>query len=583
MRIKGWSGLFVALLGANVIALGGAYAQVAPSIERVSIGESGQQVGPNALIASKIRVSFDGDRVLFGSFESLVSDDLNGADDGFVRIRSSQTTERVTLRADGSELSAPPFGLKVADMSSNGRFVVFTSFDDRVVEGDTNGTWDLFVRDVVTGETERVSLTSDGLSPTNNAPYSRATVSDDGNIVAFVSSAEDLVPRDTNRRDDVFVRDRAKGETIKLRAPGTPRWWGGIQPDITPDGRYVVYRAYESVYRADLWTGEYELVSTELDSRPGFDTDDARRPVISANGRFVAYEVAVGPGSLQVLLRDMTQERPVLVSAGPEGQFANGAAGNSSISADGRFIVFASVATDLGPDVGGINGSNIYLFDAIDGSMSLAISDEAGRPIVGAFGVPFISGDGSTVVFASGVSTLVDGDTNEAPDVFAVSLAAERCAGKIVTIAGSGEIMGTDGADVILASAGSDSIYAGGGDDIICSLEGGDVIDAGAGHDVIYAGSGNDVIYAGDGRDVVFAGKGDDIVNAGSGSDRAFGGPGTDIMRGNRGADRLGGGPGDDTLIGGPGNDTLAGGADIDTCRGSAGRDRYFLCEERQP
>jgi len=141
VRIKRWTGLLMTLLSANVISLGSAYAQVAPSIERVSVGESGQQVDSGALRVSEIRVSFDGDRVLFGSIESLVSGDLNGTGDGYVRIRSSKTTERVTLRADGSELMTLGSGLSVADMSSNGRFVVFSSFDDGVVEGDTNGTW----------------------------------------------------------------------------------------------------------------------------------------------------------------------------------------------------------------------------------------------------------------------------------------------------------------------------------------------------------------------------------------------------------------------------------------------------------
>ena len=96
------------------------------------------------------------------------------------------------------------------DMSSKGRFVVFSSFDDGVVEGDTNGTWDLFVRDVITGDTERVSLISNGVSPTNTGPYTLVTVSDDGNIVAFVSSAADLVPGDNNNRYDVFVREPAR-------------------------------------------------------------------------------------------------------------------------------------------------------------------------------------------------------------------------------------------------------------------------------------------------------------------------------------------------------------------------------------
>lgn len=584
MRIKKWLGLCVALLVAHVIALGGAYAQVAPSIERVSIGDNGQQVGPEAPTISKVRVSFDGDRVLFGSLVSLVSDDLNGTPDGFVRIRSLQTTERVTLRADGSEIMSSQSGLRVSDMSANGRFVTFSTRDDGVVSGDTNGAWDLFVRDVVTGETKLVSLTSNGLSPADADAIQTAAVSDDGNTVAFVSLAADLVPSDNNNRNDVFVRDLSTGETILLRAPGTPRWWGGDKPDITPDGRYVVFQAYESIYRADLWTGEYELVSVDL---PLVDLQlgsrlEYRSPSISADGRFVAYDLNVFRIQTQILRRDMTQEQPVLVSVGPDGSFTTGGGSAPSMSADGRFIAFASRATDLGPDVSG-DEFYIYLYDAVDGSISVASLDEDGKPISDFRGPIQISGDGSTVVFTSNTSDLVSGDTNGVPDVFAISLRTERCAGMLATIAGSGEIIGTDGDDVVLASAGPDTIDTGAGDDIICALGGGDIIDAGAGNDVIYAGSGNDTIYAGNGRDLVFGGKDDDIVNAGAGNDRAFGGPGIDIVRGNEGADRISGGAGDDTLIGGPGTDRLAGGADVDTCRGSAGSDRYFRCEERQP
>lgn len=292
-------------------------------------------------------MSFDGDRVLFGSSESLVSDDMNGTGDGFVRIRSSQITERVTFRADGSELMAPLFGLEVVDMSSNGRFIVFTTTDDDVAEGDTRNSWELYARDVVTGEAELVSLPTEGLPPTNAGTFRVATVSDDGNIVAFVSSVADLVPGDTNRRKDVFVRDRSKGETTLLRAPGTPRWWGGggDQLDITPDGRYVAFRAYETVYRADLWTGEYELVSVDPDPSP-FVRGEAGNPSISADGRFVAYTWS----KEGVVLRDMTQERFVIVGRG----------GSPSISADGRFIVFTSGATDLGPDVSGGVGPYVY-------------------------------------------------------------------------------------------------------------------------------------------------------------------------------------------------------------------------------
>ena len=568
MRIKKWSGLYVALLGVQVIALDGAYAQVVPSIERVSVGDSGQQVGPVTFLASMVRMSVDGNRVLFESSDSLVSDDLNASRDGFVRIRSSQTTERVTLQADGSEF-APTSPHRVFDMSSNGQFVLFNLAS--LIE--PNPKSEVIVRDVVTGETGVVTSSAGFMGQ-----VSEATVSDDGDIIAFVSASSDLVPGDTNRRDDVFVHDRSKGETTLLRAPGTPRWWGGDQPDITPDGRYVVFQAYESIYRVDLWTDEYELVSVSTGFDPQSYQDRSQDPVISADGRFVAYTSRFVND--QILLRDMTQERSVLVTAGSEG--VGPGEGKPSISADGRFIVFISRATDLGPDVSGGTGY-IYLFDAVDGAISLVSRDEDGKPIAGIGSPAYISGDGSTVVFTSNASDLVPGDTNDAFDVFTISLTIERCAGMVVTIAGSGEIIGTDGDDVILASAGPDSIDTGAGDDIICALDGGDVIDAGAGNDVVYAGAGNDIIYAGNGRDLVFGGKDDDIVNAGAGNDRAFGGPGIDIIRGNEGADRLSGGPGDDTLIGGPGTDRLAGGDDVDICKGSAGPDRYFQCEERLP
>jgi len=399
VSIKKWSGLCVALLGVHVIALDATYAQVAPSIERVSIGDNGQQVGPEAPTISNVRVSFDGDRVLFGSLESLVSDDRNGAPDGFVRIRSSQTTERVTLRADGSEIIASPSGVVVSGMSFNGRFVAFSTRDDGVVAGDTNGLSDLFVRDVVTGEIKLVSLTSDGLSPADAGDFRTAKVSDDGNIVAFVSLTADLVPGDNNNRRDVFVRDHSTAKTTLLRAPGTPRWWGGDEPDITPDGRYA---------------------------------------------RWVLH---------------------------------NWGGGLPSMSADGRFIVFFSRATDLGPDVSG-DELYIFLYDAVDGSISVASLDRDSKPITDLRGPLQISGDGSTVVFASAANDLVPGDTNGVPDVFAFSLRTERCGGMVVTIAGSGEIIGTDGDDVILASAGSDTIDTGAGDDIICALGGGDIIDA---------------------------------------------------------------------------------------------------------
>ena len=561
------------LLGANMATPGEAYAQSALSIERVSIGDSGQQVSPDDPTVARVRVSFDGDRVLFGTFERLVADDRNGTGDGYVRIRSSQTTERVTLQADGSELVVQPFGLRVWDMSSNGQFVAFT-----VTEARPSGTFrELFVRDVVTGETGLIAAS-------NTFGLSDAVVSDDGNIVAFVSKPDLLPGGRGGNGDDVYVHDRSTGETIRLRVPGVPRWWGGSEPDITPDGRYVVYRAWRSIYRADLRTGEYELVSVNLDPRSSVP-DEADDPMISADGRFVVY--LRSDFILQILLRDMNRERPVLVSAGPGGGVANANSSNPSISADGRLVLFASRATDLGPDVGdGDSTVYLYLFDRADGSISLVSRDEQGKPIaavsgVGGFAEAQISGDGSTVVFASSLPDLVAGDTNDARDVFAISLEVERCAGEIVTIAGSGQIFGTDGADVILASAGPDTIRAGAGDDIICALGGDDLVYAGRGNDRVEGGPGDDIIRGGGGDDELRGQAGDDWIMGNPGADRILGGAGVDEIDGGAGADILFPGPGGTVgsgvaVKGGSGDDIVYGGPNADDIRGNDGDDRLF-------
>jgi hypothetical protein len=167
----------------------------------VSVATGGAQADANSGNSS---VSADGRFVAFESLASnLVAGDTNGLYDVFVRDRQLGTTERVSVAtggAQGNSFSAS------SSISADGRFVAFRSYASNLVAGDTNGNQDVFVRDRQSGTTERVSVVTGGAQANDDS--FRLSISADGHIVAFVSSATNLVAGDTNGEGDIFVRDR---------------------------------------------------------------------------------------------------------------------------------------------------------------------------------------------------------------------------------------------------------------------------------------------------------------------------------------------------------------------------------------
>ena len=160
-------------------------------------------------------ISQDGRYVVFQSTAALVPGDTNGAADVYLRDRTAGTTERISVsssESQGNGVSYVPSG-QVGVMSADGRFVAFLSGADNLVPGDTNGVWDVFVRDRQLGLTERVSVSSSEAQAT--AMSFGGPVSSDGRYVAFISSAPNLVAGDLNGQDDVFVRDRELGTTTR--------------------------------------------------------------------------------------------------------------------------------------------------------------------------------------------------------------------------------------------------------------------------------------------------------------------------------------------------------------------------------
>ena len=181
-------------------------------------------------------ISADGRFVAFSSDASnLVAGDTNGRGDIFVRDRLTGTTERLSLASDGTQAN------RLTSISADGRFVTFSSSASNLVAGDTNRQADVFVHDRLTSTTERVSVASDGTQANGDSSF--PSISADGRFVTFVSRASTLVAGDTNSRDDVFVHDRQTGTTerVSVASDGTQGNRNSRFSSISADGRFVKF------------------------------------------------------------------------------------------------------------------------------------------------------------------------------------------------------------------------------------------------------------------------------------------------------------------------------------------------------
>src|SRR5205823_7807786 len=127
---------------------------------------------------------------------------------------------------------------------SNGQFVVFQSRATDLTANATNGWESIFVRDMASGVTTLVSVNANG----DAGDYSSLNpqITPDGRFVVFESMADNLVENDTNKLTDIFVRDLAQGRTalVSVNASGTGTGPGySINPSITSDGRFVVFES----------------------------------------------------------------------------------------------------------------------------------------------------------------------------------------------------------------------------------------------------------------------------------------------------------------------------------------------------
>jgi uncharacterized repeat protein (TIGR01451 family) len=322
-------------------------------------------------------------------------------------------------------------------VSPDGRFVAFVSFADNLVPGDTNLSSDVFVRDRLSGTTERVSVTSRGREGNNHSGITtdRVDISDDGRFVVFDSEATNLVRNDTNARAEVLLRDRLTGTTelISRDIDGNPDTGHGAA--ISGDGRFVAFISggqnlvaghpefdtNDHVYVFDRQTQTMERVDVNASGELG--QGSANSVDISADGRFVAFDSfadnLAGSGDLNrfdVFVRDRLTGTIEGISTSGDTPEPAGESFLSSISANGRFVGFTaseSFAGDTTPFL-----SDALVFDRQGGTLTIVNRNSAGVQANDESETPFVSDDGTWAVFSSRAANLVAGDTNGTYDVF---------------------------------------------------------------------------------------------------------------------------------------------------------------------
>ena len=379
--------LMAGALVASVALAGGASAASGPDLLSVTTtGASANELSPQTTLS----LSADGSKAVFVSASgSLVAGDTNGVKDVFLRNLDSGATRRVSVsssevQGDGASSNAM--------ISADGRYVVFTSSATSLVAGDTNGVADVFVRDLATGATDRIT---DGNAASGDVPSS---ISADGSFVTFASSASNLVAGDSDGVRDVFLWNRSTGGT-RLIAPG------GASA-IAADGAAIAVGGGSDIVLVDRASGS----STPLGAGSGAVLTPG---AVAAGGSRVVFQTT------SALAADDTNALNDVYAWSPAGvqQVSRGASapGNSVsfggwVSANGRYVSFDSQATNLDAADHGTD-RDVFVRDLATGETRLVSTSSSLTQISM---TSSLSADASSVAFASTAADLVVGDTTRA-------------------------------------------------------------------------------------------------------------------------------------------------------------------------
>ncbi|MQB02101.1 MAG: hypothetical protein GEU78_17885, partial [Actinobacteria bacterium] len=343
---------------------------------------------------------------------------------------ASGVTSRVSIDSNGVEgnkSSSSP------SLSSDGRYVAFSSHATNLVPGHMNQSVDVFVHDRDTGETTLVSKNSSGSEGDSDSV--RPAISADGRYIAFDSFAENLVNGDTNDDPDVFVHDTTTQDTtrVSVNSDGNEANGRSLAPAISADGRFVAFHSFASnlggdtndvrdVFVHDTTTGDTSRVSVRSDGAEG--NEYSVWPAISEDGRHVAFFSRASNlvssdnnDADDVFAHDRETGETTRLSVDGAGTEGNNDSRTPVISGDGRYVSFTSLASNLVP--GDTNKeSDVFVHDQTSGDTTRISVDSTGIQANSSSTGPALSADARYVAFDSFASNLVADDTNGVDDVF---------------------------------------------------------------------------------------------------------------------------------------------------------------------
>src|SRR4051794_37249944 len=327
--------------------------------EQVSVSPTG---APGRTDSYDPVISADGRYVAFSSrAENLVPGESGIREQTYVRDLKLDKTTEVSVPSQGkppNHQSGPPV------ISANGRYIAFSSHASNLVPDDGNDAPDVFVRDQKLGTTQLVSVS--GKRHQANGPSYPSAISATGRYIAFASGARELVHRDTNKEYDVFVRDRKHRTTKRVSVSSAGKQANGesFGSGMSADGRYLVFTSdarnlvnHDTNKKDDVFVRDRKLQTTRrvsVSSRGHQGNDASAAAGISADGRYIAFSseasnLVAGDTNknTDVFVRDRKHHAPKRVSVSSSGEQGHRDSYLAAISSDGAWVSFVSEAANL--------------------------------------------------------------------------------------------------------------------------------------------------------------------------------------------------------------------------------------------
>jgi hypothetical protein len=349
---------------------------------------SSAHTATSPFLSSISSISSNGNYAAFSSdADNLVTGDTNSCRDVFVRNRENGAVTLVSVATNGGPADGPSTHISI---SADGRFAAFTSAADNLVPGDSNKTTDVFVRDLQTGQTVLVSVNTNGTGTGNNSS-SLPAISSDGKYVLFRSKATNIAPLPSGPGfENLFLRNLQANETLALTTNGF------YSAAMTPNGKYVAFVTAGGTKSYVRDSDTSSLIYSNSTS-----TVMISRLAISATGRWLAY----ASNGAQLTAVDLVAHTNVSVFTGAL------ATTSPQFSDDGRRLTYVALNLPI--------TNEVYVFDTAT-AKNLLVSHIIGSS-AGANGnsdVPAISPDGRFVAYRGYAPDIVAGDTNSVSDIF---------------------------------------------------------------------------------------------------------------------------------------------------------------------